>query len=146
MKTKSPYDNNVDTFKNKKVLFLENDTELHDIVESFKNVLHENNIEYTVLLNISEIEYDDIKQHIISHDSIVFMTQWVFDISKKLFTFVSSLEDKKTIVECYIYEPTWFYKSQHGTKHDVYIYTCDCDCFSKKIESHKFYLLTNKPY
>jgi hypothetical protein len=76
----------------------------------------------------------------------VFQTQWVYDISKKLLEYVKSIPKKKIVVECYIYEPTWFYKRQHGSKHDVYVYSCDVLFGEENKENETFYKLTNKPY
>ena len=139
----TPSENIVNTFKGKRVLFLENDNILPYEVEAFKNILEENGIEHTILYCLdSEYSLEDIVTAINQHDAIVFMTQWVYEISKKLFEYVASLTDKKIIVQVYISEPTWFYSSQHGTIHDVFIYTIVKD-FE---DTESFYKLTEKPY
>lgn len=60
--------------------------------------------------------------------------------------YIRELPEKKIVVEVYIHEPTWYYASQHGSIHDVYIYTCRM-CFGKaEKDTEKFYKLTDKAY
>ena len=142
----TPSQNIEKTLKGKKVLFLENDNVLENGLDEFERILINGNIEYTVLLSLSEQPLEKILTAIDECDVIVFQTRWVYDISKTLFDYVSNLPDKKTVVEVYVNEPTWYYASQHGTHHDVYIYTCHT--FYGKVfkDSEKFYKLTDKPY
>lgn len=143
---KSPTENIINTLKGKKVLFLENDGRLDNGLDEFERILKSAGIQYCVLFELSEIPLDTITKAIDSHDAIVFQTQWVRKISTTLFDYVNGLRDKKVVIECYIHEPTWYYKKQHGSKHDVYIYTCLTDYGKANKESEEFYKLTNKPY
>lgn len=72
--------------------------------------------------------------------AIVFQTRWLYNISKDLLAYATSMSSKKIFIEVYISEPTWYYSSQHGTHHDVYIYSS----IAGVIET--FYKLTEKPY
>ena len=145
-KINTPTQNVINTLKGKKVLFLENSNELDDGVDAFERILKSANIEYKVLFELSEIPLHVITDEINNHDVIVFQTQWVYDISKKLFHYVKSLPEKKIVVEVYISEPTWYYKQQHGSKHDVYIYSCQVYWGEDDKETETFYRLTNKAY
>lgn len=89
------------------------------------------------MFDLSEKPLSEIAKAINECDVIVFQTTWLSDVSKKLFDYISSLPTKKIIVEVYIFEPTWYYASQHGSKHDVYIYN---DRFEI------FWLLCDRPY
>ena len=143
---KSPSHNIIKTLKKKKVLFLENDTKLSNGLDEFERILKEASIEYKALFELSELPIQEIKDAINECDVIVFQTRWVYDIAKKLFEYVKALPEKKIVVECYINNPTWYYKSQHGSKHDVYIYSCIVYFGEADKETEKFYKLTNKPY
>lgn len=143
---KSPSENVIDTLKGKKVLFLENDSELNNGLDEFERILKGADIEYTVLFELSELPLQTITEAINSYDAIVFQTQWVYDIAKKLFEYVKALPEKKIVIECYINEPTWYYKSQHGSKHDVFIYSCQVHWGEADKETETFYKLTNKAY
>lgn len=143
---KSPAQNVIDTLRGKKVLFLENDDTLANGLDEFERILKSAEIDYTILFDLSELPLQTITEAINSHDAIVFQTQWVYDISKTLLKYVRALRDKKIVVECYINEPTWYYKQQHGSKHDVYIYSCDVHWGEADKETETFYKLTNKPY
>lgn len=143
MKIKTPEQNVVDTLKGKRVLFIENDNGLYNGLEVFEDILKRNGIEYTVIFDASEVPVDQIIDAIHSHDAIVFMTQWVYPVAKKLHGYISALKDKKIVVEVYLGEPTWYYKPD--VVHDVYIYSCmSMDEFDKSNE--KFYMLSRKAY
>ena len=142
----TPEQNVILTLKGKKVLFLENDNTLDNGLDVFEKILKDNLIDYKVLFEVSEIPIVDIGNEINNCDCIVFMTQWVYDISKKLLKYVELLKTQKIIVEVYISEPTWYYSSQHGTIHDVYIYSCNTYWGEAKKETEKFYKITDKPY
>lgn len=94
------------------------------------------------MFDLSSLTLEEIKKNIDEHDVIVFMTQWVYDISKKIAEYMFSLKTKKVVIEVYIYEPTWYYKPK--TIHDVYIYSHQKSKFSE--DKIKFYKLSNKPY
>lgn len=135
---KTPKENIINTLLGKKVLFLENDTSLDNGLEKFEAVLKDAGIQYNVLFNLSTLPLNDILDAINTYDCIVFQTQWLTEISKKLFQYIQSLRDKKIVVEVYINEPTWFYHSEVFGKHEVFIFT--------SINDECFYKLTNKPY
>lgn len=138
----TPAENIVSTLKGKKALFIENDNGLYYGLDQFERILKENNIEHTILFDVSNKPIETVLEAITKHDCIVFQTQWKIEISNKLLEYVKNLKDKKIIVEVYINEPTWYYKKQHGSKHDVYIYN-----FNEGFpENESFYKLTNKPY
>jgi hypothetical protein len=144
MKPKNtPIQNIEKTLKGKRILFLENDISLNNGLDKFEQILKDAGIEYTILFNLSELPIQTITDAINSHDAIVFMTQWLYEISHTLFDYVKALKKKKIIIEVYISNPTWYYKSQHGSKHDVYIYSYSE--WSRK-RDHSFHKLTNKPY
>jgi hypothetical protein len=143
---KTPTQNVIKTLTGKKVLFLENDNGLENGLDEFERILQSANIEYTILFELSEKPLDEIIKAINEHDAIVFMTQWVYEIAKKLFAYIKALPQKKIVIEVYISEPTWYYKSQHGSKHDVYIYSCQCYWGEADKDTETFYKLTNKAY
>lgn len=138
----TPTENVINTLKGKRVLFLENSNTLDNGVDEFERILKGASIEYTVLFGLSETPFQKITEAINSHDAIVFQTTWVYEIANKLFQYVKSLPENKIVIECYINEPTWYYDNQHGSKHDVYIYSCD----ESNKQTETFYKLTNKPY
>lgn len=146
IKINTPSENIAKTLKGKKVLFLENDNTLDNGLDEFERILKSANIEYTILFELSEKPLQSIIDSINSHDAIVFMTQWVYDIAEKLFLYIKSLKEKKIVIEAYIAEPTWYYKNQHGSKYDVYIYSCQVTWGEADKESEKFYKLTNNAY
>lgn len=143
---KTPTENIVYTLKGKKVLFLENDSELENGLDEFERILKDADIEYKVLFDLSDIPMEQIKKAINEADTIVFQTQWCYEISKVLFEYVKALPDKKVVVEVYIHEPTWYYRWQHDSKHDVYIYSCQVYWGKADKESERFYKLTDKAY
>lgn len=142
----TPEQNIINTLSGKKVLFIENDNSLDTIQAEFKSILINAGIDVKVIYGASTIPINELHMAIDTSDCIVFMTQWVFPISKALLKYVSNLPQKKIIVECYIYEPTWFYSEQHGTHHDLYVYTY-LDFGRAKINGDEhFYKITDKPY
>lgn len=143
---KTPEENIVSLLDGKKVLFLERDGSLQDGLDEFENILKRAKIKHTLMFNISESKMDKITKAINDHDAIVFMTQWVYEISTRLHKYVSSLPDKKIIIEVFVSEPTWYYKKQHGTKHDVYVYSCPTHFGEPDKSDEEFYKLSNKPY
>ncbi len=145
-KINTPEQNVLKTLRGKKVLFLENDSELAHGLDEFERILQRGGIEYKALFNLSELPLETITQHINEYDAIVFQTQWVYEIATKLFEYVKNLPKKKIVIEVYINEPTWYYASQHGSKHDVYIYTCMVSWGEPDKETESFHKLTNVPY
>jgi hypothetical protein len=142
----TPEENVVKTLTGKKVLFLENDNVLQNGLDEFERILKTANIDYMVLFDLSNTPLETIITAINECDVIVFQTTWTYEISNKLFDYVSSLPDKKVVIEVYINEPTWYYASQHGTHHDVYIYTCMTSYGEVFKDSEKFFKLTDEPY
>lgn len=141
---KTPEQNIAETFKGKKLLFLENDLSFDNHLKTFEEILIKYGIEYTALFDLKSIPFEDILKEISKHDGIVFMTQWVYEISTNLRDYMFKLKDKKMVVEVYISEPTFYYKPK--SKHDVYIYTCNRFWMCDEKENEKFYKLSKKPY
>lgn len=145
---KTPEQNIKKVLAGKKVLFLENDNGLSDYggQTEFEDILKKNGIEYTLMLGLSDnYTMEEIVKAIHSHDCIVFMTQWVYEIAQKLRDFMFSLQEKKIVIEVYINEPSWYYKPKDAV-HDVYIYTCQVIWDEADKETESFYKLTDKPY
>ena len=142
----TPEQNVEKTLKGKKVLFLENDNVLQNGLDEFERIIKTAGIEYVVLFELSELPLEKILTAINECDVIVFQTRWVYEISKTLLGYVSKLPDKKTVVEVFIKEPTWYYASQHGTHHDVYIYTCMTSYGEVFKDSEEFFKITDEPY
>jgi len=142
---KKATENIVVTLTGKKVLFLENGTGLEECSNEFKKLLDARRIENKILEDIAEIDFNIVLDEINKADAIAFETQWVYDISKKLFDFMLKSKDKKIVIECYVNEPTWSRKPK--SVHDVFIFTCD----PVSIElgggtPYEFYKLSNKGY
>lgn len=144
MKVLTPSENILKTLKGKKVLFLENDNGLYHGLDCFEQRLIENKIKYKALFNLKEVPFEEIVKTISKYDCIVFMTQWIYEISRKLKDYMFSLKDKKIVIEVYISEPTWYYKPKSA--HDVYIYSCYRPWKDDPMKNEKFYKLTQKPY
>lgn len=136
----TPKQNVVNVLSGKKVLFIENDSSLENGLEYLEMVIKDNDIEYKKIFKASLKPLATIIDNINEYDAIVFMTQWLTETSKILTEYVRSLQTKKTVIQVYINEPTWYYASQHGSIHDVYIY----QNMDGKYEN--FYKLTDKAY
>jgi hypothetical protein len=108
------------TFKGKKLLFLENDNVLENGLETLLRLLDEKGIQYPFMFEIEDVPLPNILQAIKDHDGIIFMTQWVYETSRKLRDYMFTSKEKKDIIEVYIAEPTWYYKPK--VVHDVYIF------------------------
>lgn len=137
-------ENIFNTLVGKKVLFIENDNALENGLDEFENILKKIGVKYTVLFTASEQPFDKILSAINTHDCIVFQTQWVYDISKKIKEYMLSLLQKKIVIECYISEPSFYYKPD--TIHDVYIYSCQSYWGEADKETETFYKLSDKAY
>jgi hypothetical protein len=146
----TPEQNIINTLKGKRVLFVENDSDLDDErLKEFARILDSAEIQYEILCDVQDLMKQDMNlltEPILKADAIVFMTQWVYEVSRVLESFIAELPTKKTIVEVYVNEPSWYYASQHGTHHDVYIYTCSKFWSFDSKEFEKFYKLTDEPY
>lgn len=142
----SPEFNIFQTLRGKRVLFLENDNTLAHGLDEFERILQRAQIEYKVLFDLSSIPMEEIKKAIGECDVIVFQTRWVYDISMKLLDYMRSISDKKIVIECYIGEPTWYYKHNHGTHHELYIYKCPVYWGEPDKKRECFYKITDKPY
>lgn len=149
MKILTPEQNIYDTLKGQKVLFLENDNCLENGLEFFEKILIDKKIEHKVIFELDTIPTSDIQKLIGEYDCIVFMNQWVYDVSKELMKYMFSLKDKKIVVEVYMGEPTWYYKPDSA--HDLYIYAC-MEGFGEKgdedefKDNESFYKLSQKAY
>lgn len=133
-------------FKGRDVLFLENSISLHDAVGNAERWMIENKIKYNSIFSIGDLGkleggVDYIMERIRESDIIVFETTWTYEISHILHEKIAAMKDKKTVVQVYIHEPTWWYKPK-GVKHDVYVFS-SCDEDMDTWELHKLRL--NKP-
>ncbi len=145
MTIKTPTENILKTLNGKKILFLENASSLMNGVDCFEDRLKENKIKYKCLFNLKELPFEKIIKEISKHDCIVFQTQWVYKTSKDIKDYMFSLKEKKTVIEIYIGEPTWYYKPKSA--HDLYIYTSYRPWKDDPIKNEKFYKLSvRKPY
>jgi hypothetical protein len=146
---KTPEQNIVQTLKGKTVLFLENDLDFSDYggQTEFVEILKRNNIEFKALFNLSEdYTIEQIVSEILSHDCIVFMTQWVYDIAHKLRDFMFELKQPKIVIEIHVgKDPTWYYKPE-GIAHDLYAYQCLVNWGEADKETETFYKITDKAY
>lgn len=107
-------------FSGKDILFLENDNRLHGPVGNLEIWLIENKIKYNSLFNVSDLSMEYIKGQIAYADIIAFETTWTYEVSKNIEKFLTLSKDKKIIVECYICDPSWYYKPK-GVVHDMYV-------------------------
>ncbi len=113
------------TFERKSLLFLENDNSLSSSVGNFHRWCVHNKIETNSLFKVGELPMEYIKKQIDYFDVIVFQTQWVYEISKQLEQHLSTMKDKKIVIECYIHEPSWWHKPK--VVHDVFVLNCPFD-------------------
>jgi hypothetical protein len=141
----TPEQNIVNSFKDKNLLFIENDNSFSSSVQEFHNIIKRAGIKHTVMFNLSEQPLEEIKKQIQKHDGIVFMTQWVYPISKTISEYMRSLKKKKIVVQCYLGDPTWYYQPD-DVPHEIYIYKCMVQWGEPDKETESFYKLSNKPY
>ncbi len=135
----------IKVLKDKKILFLENDSVLDDSVGNLSKWILKTKIPNSGLLAFYELEkssYEYILRAIDEHDIIIFETTWATDISKKLKQYIlSKKEDKKIIIECYVNEPSFVRKPQ--MIHDLYV----LDSYDLDVDSWKLNKLrVNKAY
>lgn len=147
-KTKTPkqqktaVENIIGTLKGKKVLFLENDNGLYHGLDEMEELFIEHKIDFKCLFEVNELPFEKILSEIKDCDAIVFQTQWVYEVSKKIRDFMYESTDKKIVIECYLgNDPTWYYKPD--AVHDVFI--CKPPTF-KAWDEWKFFKLSKKPY
>ena len=107
-------------FSGKRILFLENDFTMHNSIGNFWLWCRENKIEYNCLYNVRKLPIEYTLEQIEWFDTIAFQSQWVYEETFKLKEAISKMKDKRTVVECYISDPTWFYKPK-GIVHDVFV-------------------------
>ncbi len=139
--------NIVEVLQGKKVLFLENDCGLGNGLDQIEELFKEKGVNYKCLFELSTLSFEAILKAIKECDAIVFQTQWNREISGKLSEYFFASQDKKIIIECYISEPTWYYKPD--AVHDVYIAHPPIRPFkSSKVDESKwkFFKLSEKPY
>lgn len=141
-----PRHNIIATLSGKKILFLENGSHLEHQVNQFFKILADADLTPLVATEVHTLPLEHIASLINDADVIVFQTTWVHPSTTKLFEYISSLTEKKIIVECYLNNPTWYYARQHGSIHDVYIYSCAVYYDTIIDESESFYQLTESPY
>lgn len=136
---KTAKENLLDTLKDKRILFLENDTALYDELENIELFLKEHKLKYKCLFDLTSKRWSTIKKAIDAADVIIFQTQWVYPISKAVHTYIAKeLLTKKAIIECYLTNPTWYYIPLSLAGHDVYII--------RPFEEWRFYKLSEDPY
>ncbi len=141
---RTPEQNIIKTFKGKKLLCIENDNGLDNGVDTFQQILEKNGIEHRVIYDASNVPIEEIIAAIDWCDGIFFMTQWVYEISKKILEYVRNYQRPLDIIEICISEPTWYYKHQAGAdQHNIYWYRKPLD-YSEDWE--RFFKLSNKPY
>jgi hypothetical protein len=119
IKDNEVHKNLLKTFKNKRILFLENDYTMNHSVGYFWRWCKENKVEYNCLFNVSKLPADYIMEQVEWFDVIAFETQWVYEVSETLHKLISAMKDKKIVLECHTGDPTWFRKPK--VVHDVYI-------------------------
>ena len=110
----------IKTFNGRRILFLENDNTLSNAVGNFEIWLRENKMEFNSLFDIRALPLEYIKEQISWFDVIAFETTWTYEISGTIREFLTKSKDKKTILECYICDPTWWRKPK-GVIHDMYV-------------------------
>lgn len=137
---RTPKENVLDTLTGKKVLFIEIDGCLENGIEYIEEIIKEANIEHEIIFYASQKPVASIIDKIKEADAIIFMTQWLSETAKLLTEYVRSLQSKKIVIQVYINTPTWYYSSQHGTVHDVYVYS------NLDGRHERFYKLTEKAY
>jgi len=144
---KTAVQNLIKTLKGKKVLFLENDNGLYHGLDQIEEKFIENNISYKCLFDVSNKQFDEILEAIKQSDAIVFQTQWVYEISGKIKEYMFASTDKKIVIECYISDPTWYYKP--NVVHDVYVCKPPLRAWKDDKVDDKdwsFFKLSDKPY
>ncbi len=119
----STHEKLIKRFKGKRILFLENDYNLHNSVGNFYNWCIENKIKTNALFRIKELPMDYILDQVLWFDVIAFETQWVGEKSYEIKEAISKLTDPKIILECYCYKPTW-YRKPKGIKHTLFTLEC----------------------
>ena len=147
VKIKHPKENLADLLKGKKVLFLENDNGLYHGLDQLEEFIIANKIKYKVLFEVDEIPMENIIKEIKKCDVLIFQTQWVYKVSQEISKYMFASKDKKIVIECYLSDPTWYYKPK--AVHDVYI--CRPPIRYSKTDpvmegEWKFYKLSQKPY
>lgn len=107
-------------FEGKRVLFLENSCTLHDDIGNLEIWLREQKMEFNALYDVGKLPLDYIAKQISYYDIIAFQTTWTYEVSRNIEEFLTKYKTKKTIVECYISEPSYF-KKPKGVVHDMYV-------------------------
>lgn len=133
--------NLLDTLKDQRVLFLENDNGLHNGLDTLENILIQNHIKYNCLFDLTSLPKEYILRQIEMCDVIIFQTTWTYEISKEIHEFLKTSKDQKTIIEHYIGDPSWYYKPD--VVHDVFICKMNEDY---EEEDWSFFKLSDEPY
>jgi hypothetical protein len=109
-------------FKNKSIVFLENGTSLDDLGINLSSFLKDNNIKFDCIFEVEKLGLQEVLKRCRSVELIIFHTTWVYPVSKQLkeaFMSIKNKEFKKSFVELYVHEPTFYSKPK--TIHDMYI-------------------------
>jgi hypothetical protein len=142
---KTPKENLLDVVRGKRVLILENDGGLDNGMEYVERLLEDNNTDLHVIYDLSDIFKNDGADYILKRihesDIIIFMSQWVSDVSLELKKYAFGMQVKKTFIECYICDPTWYY--QPPVVHDVYVLKPQRDDY---FTDWYFYKLSDKAF
>lgn len=125
--------------KGKKVLFIENDNELGHGIDLFEDILKKVGVEYNILFQVDEVDKEKVFRLISEHDAIVYMTQWVYQVSRDIKDYMLWLRESKIVIEIYISEPTWYYQLE-DVPHQMYIFC------GYPPDSPEFYKLSRTPY
>lgn len=141
---KTPRENLLNVLQGKKVLFIENDHGLYNGLERLEDFLKENKIEYKCLFDVQKMPFENIVKAISENDAIVFQTQWVYEIARKLSQFLQDYKEKKIVIEVPVgADPTWYYLPK-GVVHDLYfLQLANKDTW---YQEDKFLKITDKPY
>lgn len=144
---KTAKENLYDTLKGKKVIFLENGTDkyLDNGLQNVEAFLKEKKIKYKIWNVDPEVNsFEKTLLQIKKHDAIIFQSQWLYDISKKLNLYMRESKEKKIIIEVYVgCDPTWYYHPE-GVVHDVYILPAPLERTYPR--EWRFYKLSDKAY
>lgn len=139
---KSATENLFDVLVGRKILFLENDNGLYYGLNKLEDFLKEKNLKYKCIFEVGEQPWAKVKKAIDTSNVIIFQTQWVFPISKKISEYCFSLRQPKIFIEVPVgSDPTWYYKPD-GIPHDVYFLRIGVF----KDDPWQFYKLSSKPY
>lgn len=102
------------------ILFLENGNCLDSCAENLKRILINEKISHNCLYDISDLPWDYIKNQIDWHNVIAFQTTGTYEITHTIRDYLFQIKEKKTIIQCYIGEPMFYYQPE-GLIHDIWV-------------------------